>query len=103
MNLPKRVRIVEVGPRDGLQNEAVMVPAEDKVRFINLLSEAGFQEVEATSFVSPKAIPRLADADRVFPAIERYHGTRYPVLVPNLRGFERALEAGVREIAVFTA
>jgi isopropylmalate/homocitrate/citramalate synthase len=102
-NVPRKVRIVEVGPRDGLQNEAVMVAAEDKVRFISMLADAGFEEVEATSFVSPKAIPRLSDADRVFPALERLHGTRYPVLVPNVRGLERALEAGVREIAVFTA
>ncbi|HLZ72285.1 MAG TPA: hydroxymethylglutaryl-CoA lyase [Dehalococcoidia bacterium] len=101
--VPRKVRIVEVGPRDGLQNEAVMVPAADKVRFINMLSAAGFPEVEATSFVSPKAIPRLADAGEVFPAIERRDGTRYPVLVPNVRGLERAVEAGVTEIAVFTA
>src|SRR5579883_2565945 len=92
--LPRRVRVVEVGPRDGLQNEAVMVPAADKVEFIRLLSEAGFTDVEATSFVSPKAIPRLADADAVFPRLELYHGTAYPVLVPNVRGLERALAAG---------
>jgi len=101
--VPRRVRVVEVGPRDGLQNEAVMVPAADKVRFINMLTDAGFSDVEATSFVSPRAIPKLADAAQVFPALERSHGTRYPVLVPNVRGFERALAAGVRDIAVFTA
>jgi len=99
----RTVRVVEVGPRDGLQNEAVMVPAADKVRFINLLAAAGFGDVEATSFVSPRAIPRLADADAVFPALDHGHGTRFPVLVPNVRGLERALAAGVREIAVFTA
>src|SRR5579883_1996947 len=102
-DVPRKVRIVEVGPRDGLQNEPVMVPAEAKVRFIELLAEAGFSDVEATSFVSPKAIPKLADADQVFPRLDRSHGARYPVLVPNVRGLERALAAGVTEIAVFTA
>jgi isopropylmalate/homocitrate/citramalate synthase len=97
------VRIVEVGPRDGLQNEAVFVPADAKVRFINLLADAGLPVVEATSFVSPKAIPALADADLVFPAIMKRPGTRYPVLVPNVRGLDRALVAGAREIALFTA
>ncbi|HEY8293522.1 MAG TPA: hydroxymethylglutaryl-CoA lyase, partial [Thermomicrobiales bacterium] len=97
------VRIVEVGPRDGLQNEPVFVPTEAKIRFIDLLSAAGLPVVEATSFVSPKAIPALADADRVFPAIAKRPGTRYPVLVPNPRGLDRALAAGVREIALFTA
>ncbi len=101
--VPKRVRIIEVGPRDGLQNEAVMVSTEDKLRFIRLLTEAGFSDVEATSFVSPRAIPKLADAGQLMPALDRAHGTRYPVLVPNVRGLERALAAGVQEIAVFTA
>src|SRR4051794_3156147 len=97
------IRVVEVGPRDGLQNESVFVPTEAKIRFIDLLSEAGLPVVEATSFVSPKAIPALADADQVFPAINKRPGTRYPVLVPNVRGLERALAAGAREIALFTA
>src|SRR5258707_13811270 len=97
------VRIVEVGPRDGLQNESVSVPTEAKIHFIDLLSDAGLPVIEATSFVSPKAIPALADADQVFPAIAKRPGTRYPVLVPNLRGLERALAAGVQEIALFTA
>lgn len=101
--VPKRVRIIEVGPRDGLQNEAVMVPTEDKVRFIQMLTDAGFGDVEATSFVSPKAIPKLADAEEVYRRLDRSRGTRYPVLVPNVRGLDRALAAGVREIAVFTA
>jgi hydroxymethylglutaryl-CoA lyase len=101
--LPQRVTVVEVGPRDGLQNEHGVVATADKIRFIDLLSEAGFPVIEATSFVSPKAIPALADADRVFPAIRKRPGTRYPVLVPNLRGLERALAAGVRAIALFTA
>ncbi len=97
------VRIVEVGPRDGLQNEPVFVPTEAKIRFIDLLADAGMPVVEATSFVSPKAIPALADADQVFPAIRKRAGTRYHVLVPNVRGLDRALAAGVREIALFTA
>ncbi|MCA1666114.1 MAG: hydroxymethylglutaryl-CoA lyase [Thermomicrobia bacterium] len=97
------VRIVEVGPRDGLQNEPVSVSTDDKIRFIDLLADAGLPVVEATSFVSPQAIPALADADQVFPAIAKRPGTRYPVLVPNLRGLDRALAAGVREIALFTA
>ena len=101
--LPQRVRVIEVGPRDGLQNEAVTVPADDKVRFIELLAAAGFSDVEATSFVSPRAIPKLADAGEVFPRLDRGHGARFPVLVPNERGLERALAAGVTEIAVFTA
>ncbi len=97
------VRIVEVGPRDGLQNEPVFVPTEAKVRFIDLLSAAGLTIIETTSFVSPKAIPALADADAVYPAITKRPGTRYPALVPNVRGLERALAAGVTEIALFTA
>lgn len=101
--VPRRVRVVEVGPRDGLQNEPVFVPTEVKVRFIDALSAAGLPVVEATSFVQPKAVPQLADADQVLPAIQRRPGTRYPVLVPNPRGLERALKAGAREIAVFTA
>jgi len=101
--LPKRVTVVEVGPRDGLQNESVAIPTSTKVRFIDALSSAALPVIEATSFVSPKAIPQLADADDVMRRIERKPGIRYPVLVPNERGFERALEAHVHEIAVFTA
>jgi len=101
--IPRRVRVVEVGPRDGLQNEPGFVPTGAKVRFIELLSEAGFEVVEATSFVSPRAVPQLADAEEVLRAVRRRPGVRYPVLVPNLRGLERALAAGAREIAVFTA
>src|SRR5439155_24839687 len=100
---PQRVRVVEVGPRDGLQNEPHTIATDDKVRFIDLLSACGFEVVEATSFVHPRAIPQLADAKEVFGRIEKRRGVRYPVLVPNPRGMERALEAGVREIAVFTA
>jgi hydroxymethylglutaryl-CoA lyase len=97
------VTVVEVGPRDGLQNEAAVVAAADKVRLIERLAEAGLPVVEATSFVSPKAVPQLADADEVLPAVRRRPGVRYPVLVPNVRGLERALAAGADAIAVFTA
>src|SRR5579884_3920563 len=102
-NMLRRVHVVEVGPRDGLQNEKAIIPTEAKLRFIGLLNEAGFPVIEVTSFVSPRAIPQLADAAEVFAAIEKKPGTSYAALVPNLRGMERALAAGVREIAVFTA
>jgi hydroxymethylglutaryl-CoA lyase len=103
VNLPDRVTIYEVGPRDGLQNEKQSVPTEAKVRYIDLLSASGLRYIEATSFVSPKAIPQLADAGEVMRGIRRAEGVRYPVLVPNARGLERALEAGVTDIALFTA
>lgn len=103
MSPAERVTVVEVGPRDGLQNEAATVPAADKVRFVELLADAGLPVVEVTSFVSPKAVPQLADADQVLPAVHRRQGVRYPVLVPNLRGLERAVAAGADAIAVFTA
>ena len=101
--LPRAVRVVEVGPRDGLQNEKALVPTEQKVRFIQLLAEAGLPVVEATSFVSPRAIPQLSDADAVMAGLTRLPTTMYPVLVPNVKGMERAQAAGVRDIAVFTA
>src|SRR5690348_9388709 len=97
------VTVVEVGPRDGLQNEARMVSAGDKVRLIEMLADSGLPVVEATSFVSPRAVPQLADATQVLQALHRRAGVRYPVLVPNMRGLERAMAAGAREIAVFTA
>jgi isopropylmalate/homocitrate/citramalate synthase len=100
---PARVTVVEVGPRDGLQNEAAIVPTAAKVRFIQMLAAAGLPVVEATSFVHPEAVPQLADADQVLPAIARRPGVRYPVLVPNMRGMERAIAAGADAIAVFTA
>ena len=103
MPYPEHVTIVEVGPRDGLQNEKAIVPTEAKIAFINRLSATGLPVIEATSFVSPRAIPQLADAAEVFRAIDKVPGVRYPVLVPNGRGMERALSAGVQEIAVFTA
>jgi isopropylmalate/homocitrate/citramalate synthase len=95
--------VVEVGPRDGLQNEAAIVPTAAKVRFIELLAAAGLPVVEATSFVHPAAVPQLADADEVLPRIARRPGVRYPVLVPNMRGMERAIAAGADAIAVFAA
>ena len=97
------VRIVEVGPRDGLQNEASIVPAAIKIELIDRLSACGFGVVEATSFVSPKWVPQLADAETVLAGIHRRAGVLYPVLVPNAKGLERALASGVTEIAVFTA
>src|SRR5436305_12133645 len=101
--LPRTVRLVEVGPRDGLQNEKAHVPTEQKIQFITMLAEAGLPVVEATSFVSPRAIPQLSDASEVMVRLKRISTTEYPVLVPNLKGMERALAAGVRSIAVFTA
>jgi len=100
---PARVKLVEVGPRDGLQNEKQAIPAATKIEFIDRLSATGLPVIEATSFVSPKAIPQLADAADVFAGIDRRPDVAYPVLVPNEKGLERALAAGVREIAVFTA
>jgi isopropylmalate/homocitrate/citramalate synthase len=98
-----RVRIYEVGPRDGLQNEATPIPLDKKVEFIERLAKAGLREIEATSFVSPKAIPQLADADDLLPRLPRDAGVRYPVLVPNERGMARAEAAGADALAVFTA
>lgn len=100
---PREVTIVEVGPRDGLQNEAGLVPAEVKIAFVDALSATGLPVVEVTSFVSPRAVPQLADAAEVVAGIHPRDGVRYPVLVPNMRGFERAEHAGVEAIAVFTA
>ena len=101
--MSRPVTVVEVGPRDGLQNEAVVVPTTAKVELVERLAEAGLPVVEVTSFVSPRAVPQLADADAVLPAVRRRPGVRYPVLVPNVRGLERALAAGADAIAVFTA
>jgi hydroxymethylglutaryl-CoA lyase len=103
MTMPPSVTIVEVGPRDGLQNEPVAVSADAKVAFVEALADAGLRIVEATSFVAPSAVPQLADADEVFPRIRRREGVRYPVLVPNMRGMERAEAAGAEAVAVFTA
>ena len=100
---PHSVRIVEVGPRDGLQNEDALVSANAKVAFVEALADAGLPVVEVTSFVSPRAVPQFADADEVFPRVRRRDGVRYPVLVPNMRGMERAERAGADAVAVFTA
>ena len=103
MSIPQFVRVCEMGARDGLQNEHAVVSTDDKVRYIDLLSETGLTMIEATSFVSPKAIPKLADAAEVYKRIRKKPGVRYPVLTPNVRGLERAKEAGADAIAVFTA
>jgi isopropylmalate/homocitrate/citramalate synthase len=103
MNLPKRVKMVEVGPRDGLQNEATNVPTHIKIELIERLADAGLQVVEAASFVSPKWVPQMADSAQVMAGIKRKAGVSYPVLVPNMKGFEAALAAGAKEIAVFSA
>lgn len=103
MSIPKSVTVCEMGARDGLQNEHAVISTDDKVRYIDLLSESGLPLIEATSFVSPKAIPQLADAGEVFTRIHRRPGVRYPVLTPNVKGLERAKAAGADAIAVFTA
>jgi hydroxymethylglutaryl-CoA lyase len=96
------VRIVEVGPRDGLQNEKIMVPTATKIALVERLAAAGLRSIEVTSFVSARWIPQLADAGEVYAGIRRRDGVDYPVLVPNIHGYERALSVGVREVAVFT-
>ena len=103
MSQPAQVRIVEVGPRDGLQNEKTLIPTAAKIELIDRLSATGLQTVEATSFVSPKWVPQLADAAEVYTGIRRRAGVAYPVLVPNLQGYERARAVGADEVAVFTA
>ena len=100
---PARVRLVEVGPRDGLQNEKAIVPTDIKVGLIDRLTAAGFASVETTSFVSPKWVPQMADAPEVMRRIARKPGVRYCVLTPNMKGFEAALAAGATEVAVFVA
>ena len=97
------VRIVEVGARDGLQNEKTIIGVADKISLINRLSHCGFKTVEATSFVSPKWVPQLADAAEVFSGIEKLPGVTYPVLTPNLQGYERARSVGAMEVAIFGA
>ena len=103
MPLPAKVRIVEMGPRDGLQNEPRSVPTAVKVELIERLADAGLPAVEATAFVSPKWVPQMADHAEVLRAIRRKPGVSYPVLVPNMKGFEAAAAAGAEEIAVFGA
>lgn len=101
--LPAEVTIYEVGPRDGLQNESETVPVEVKAEFIGRLAAAGLKIIEATSFVHPKWVPQLADAAELIDSLERVPGVRYPVLVPNERGLDRALEAGIVDVAVFAS
>ena len=103
MRLPKSVKMVEVGPRDGLQNEAQTVPAETKIRLIEDLADAGLTSIEAGAFVSPKWVPQMADSAAVLGGLKARPGVRYSVLVPNLQGFEAALKAGAREVAIFGA
>ncbi|CAG2139953.1 3-hydroxy-3-isohexenylglutaryl-CoA/hydroxy-methylglutaryl-CoA lyase [Cupriavidus campinensis] len=103
MTLPQYVKIVEVGPRDGLQNEKAMVPADVKVALINQLTDAGFVNIEAASFVSPKWVPQMADGAEVMARIQRRPGTLYSALTPNLRGFEGAVAAGADEVVIFGA
>ncbi|MGH7088213.1 MAG: hydroxymethylglutaryl-CoA lyase, partial [Stellaceae bacterium] len=103
MHLPKSARMVEVGPRDGLQNERATVPISVKVALIERLAAAGLRSIEAGSFVSPKWVPQMADSGEVLAALPRRQGVRYPVLVPNLRGYAVARAAGADEVAVFAA
>jgi hydroxymethylglutaryl-CoA lyase len=103
MSLPQRVRLVEVGPRDGLQNEAAPVSVSDKLHLIHALAEAGVSYIEAGSFVSPKWVPQMAGSAELFAGLQRKPGVTYAALAPNLRGFEDALAAGVQEVAVFAA
>ena len=103
MTLPSRVRLVEVGPRDGLQNEASPIATADKIAFVDALSAAGHQVIEVSAFVSPKWVPQMADAADVFAGITRRAGTKYTALVPNVAGLTRALEARVDEVAIFAA
>jgi hydroxymethylglutaryl-CoA lyase len=103
MQLPRQVRMVEVGPRDGLQNEAQIVHAATKIALIERLADAGLSVIEAGSFVSPKWVPQMADTAEVLAGLTRRPGVSYPVLVPNMQGFAAALAAGVEEIAIFAA
>ncbi|WP_153787678.1 hydroxymethylglutaryl-CoA lyase [Pseudomonas sp. EMN2] len=103
MSLPKNVRLVEVGPRDGLQNEAQPISVADKVRLVDDLTDAGLAYIEVGSFVSPKWVPQMAGSAEVFAGIQQRAGVTYAALAPNLRGFEDALAAGVKEVAVFAA
>jgi hydroxymethylglutaryl-CoA lyase len=103
MNFPEQVKIVEVGPRDGLQNESVTVPAEIKVQLVEKLADAGLPVIEVGVFVSPKWVPQMATSSDVFTQIDKRNGVSYPMLVPNLKGLELAHAAGVQEIALFAA
>jgi hydroxymethylglutaryl-CoA lyase len=102
-HLPSHVTVVEVGPRDGLQNEPERVSTEDKIAFVDALSAAGLPVIEASAFVSPKRVPQMGDAPEVLAGIHRHPGIRYSALVPNLAGLERAHAAGVSDVAIFAA
>ncbi|MFJ8066613.1 hydroxymethylglutaryl-CoA lyase [Psychrobacillus sp. NPDC096426] len=103
MNTPKFVEIIEVGPRDGIQNEKVMIPTESKIELVNLLSTTGIKRMEVTSFVSPKHVPQMADSEEVFNNIQKDNGVQQMALIPNLRGYQIAEEIGVNDIALFVA
>lgn len=103
MNNSQKVTLIEVGPRDGLQNEALFVPTPTKIKWVNLLSQTGLKHIEVTSFVSPKAIPQLADNEAVFRGIDKPKGVNFSALVPNEQGMNRALDVGMKNIAIFTA
>lgn len=103
MSLPTKVKIVEVGPRDGLQNEAQNVPVEVKVKLVEMLVDAGLTSIEAGAFVSPKWVPQMAASAEVYQQVTKSPGISYPMLVPNMRGLEQAIECGVEEIALFAA
>lgn len=102
-SFPSKVKVVEVGPRDGLQNEKAIIPTATKIELINKLSETGLQAVEVTSFVSPKWVPQMADHTEVLQGITKHKGVSYPVLTPNLKGFQSAVAAGAKEVAIFGA
>ncbi len=102
-NLPSFVKLVEVGPRDGLQNEKTLIATAEKIQLINMLSDAGFLSIEAGSFVSPKWVPQMADSAKVLQQITRRKGVSYPCLTPNIKGLELAIDAGVDEVAIFGA
>src|SRR5690625_4259270 len=103
MQIPESVRIVEMGPRDGLQNEKSLISTATKLELIQRLGETGLGAIEATAFVSPKWVPQMADHEAVLRGLERLEGIRYPVLTPNMKGLENALAAGATEVAVFGA
>ena len=103
MTLPSFVKVVEVGPRDGLQNEKTPITTAQKIELVNRLSDAGFQSVEAGSFVSPKWVPQMADSADVLKGITRKEGVSYPCLTPNMKGLDAALDVGVSEVAIFGA
>lgn len=101
LKLPETVRMFEVGPRDGLQNEPVVIPTETKIQLIDMLSDTGLKTIEVGSFVSPKWVPQMSDTEAVLGGIHRKPGVMYPVLTPNMKGFEAAVKAGAGEVAVF--